>query len=177
MNLDNIDIQSFLDNLILYDYMLFGGVFVLFILFLILAILLRKRFALALVFVLLSLVTLILGSTIGYIQLHKYLFKNTTKVVSHKKLTFTNAVIINATLTNNSKYNFENCKITVSMFKLTKNRYKNYLFKFKPFKKKSILQYDIQKNEKRNIKIIVEPFTYKKDYNISIKADCKGKLK
>ena len=35
------------------------------------------------------------------------------------------------------------------------------------------LEYDIVKDELREFKIIVEPFTYTKDYNISIGASCK----
>jgi hypothetical protein len=36
----------------------------------------------------------------------------------------------------------------------------------------SIFEKDIPKGESREFKMIVEPFTYSKDYNISIKSEC-----
>ena len=50
---------------------------------------------------------------------------------------------------------------------------KDFILKLKPFKKMSILEYDILKGDVREFKIIVEPFTYSKDYNVSIGASCK----
>jgi hypothetical protein len=37
----------------------------------------------------------------------------------------------------------------------------------------SIVQNGIKKGETIDFKIILEPFTYSKDYNISVGADCK----
>jgi len=173
----NIDIQKFIDNLILYDYLLFGAAFIIFIIFIILGIILRKKLGLALTFILFGFGVLIIAPTIGYIELHNYLFKNTTLITSQKKLEFTKAAVVNGTVTNESKFNFSSCKIVASVYKVSKNKYRNYLLKFKPFKKMSILEYDISKGEKREFKMIIEPFTYSKDYNISIKSDCKGVVK
>ncbi|MEA1956122.1 MAG: DUF2393 family protein [Campylobacterota bacterium] len=167
------NITKFIDNLITYDYILFGSVFVIFIIFIILAIILRKKLGLAIFLVLIAFSTLLIGPTIGYIQLHKYLFKNTITMTSQKKLEFTQALIVNGTLTNESKFNFEQCKIKASIYKITTNEYKNYLMKFKPFKKMSIYEEDIKIGETINFKMIVEPFTYSKKYDISLKGDCK----
>jgi predicted membrane protein len=164
---------AFIDGLIVYDYILFGVSFILFILFIILALLLRKRLFIALFFVLLGFATLMLGPTLGYMQMHKYLFKNSTKILSQKKLNFVEAVVVKATLTNESKFDFSECKITAKVYKVSKNKYKNYLFKLKPLKKMSILEYDLPKGQTRELKIIIEPFKYKKDYNISLGAECK----
>jgi hypothetical protein len=164
---------AFIDGLIVYDYILFGVSFILFILFIILALLLRKRLFIALFFVLLGFATLMLGPTLGFMQMHKYLFKNSTKILSQKKLNFVEAVVVKATLTNESKFDFSECKITAKVYKVSKNKYKNYLFKFKPLKKMSILEYDLPKGQTRELKIIIEPFKYKKDYNISLGAECK----
>ncbi len=164
---------TFVHGLIMYDYILFGLSFFLFILFVILALLLRKKLGLALFFLLLGFTTLVLGPTLGYMQMHKYLFKNSTKLLSQKRLHFVQAVIVKGKITNESKFNFTECKITAEVYKVTKNKYKNYLFKLKPFQKMSILEQNLQKGETREFKIIVEPFTYKKDYNISLGASCK----
>jgi len=166
-------ITAFIDGLITYDYILFGGSFVLFILFIILAIVLRRKTTIAVIFVLLGFVVLVAGPTIGYIKMHEYLFKNSVTLISQKKLSYSKAVVVKGKLTNESKLNFKSCKITASAYKVTKNKYRNYLLKLKPFKKMSIDELDIPKGSTINFKIFVEPFTYAKDYNISLGADCK----
>lgn len=164
---------TFIHGLILYDYILFGLSFVLFLLFIIFALVFRKKLIIALFFVLLGFATLILGPTLGYIEMHKYLFKNSTKLISQKRLHFVQAVIVKGSITNESKFDFKECKISAEVYKITKNKYKNYLLKLKPFQKMSILEHTLPKGQTREFRIIIEPFTYKKDYNISLGASCK----
>ena len=166
-------IQAFLDTLIMYDYILFGASFTLFVLFIILGIVLRQKVALAVFLVLLAFAILLLAPTLGRVFMHDYLFANTATLISQKKLEFTEAIVVKGTLVNDSRFNFEECKITAHVHKVSKNALKNYLFQFKTIKKMSILEYDIQKTTSRDFKIIVEPFRYKRDYNITIGAKCK----
>lgn len=166
-------ITAFINELVLYDYILFGSVFVLFLLFIILAIVLRKKVGLSIFLILISFSILTLGPTLGYIKMHEFLFKNSTKLISQKRLSFTPAVVVRGSVTNESKVDFKSCKITASAYKLSKNIIKKHIYPLKPFKKMSILEDNILKAETREFKIIVEPFTYSKDYNISIKASCK----
>jgi hypothetical protein len=168
-----VKIQEFVDGLIVYDYILFGTVLLLFVLFIVLAILLRRKLGVAIFFVLLAFATFLLGPTLGYIELHKFLFKNETLLISQKRLHFTPAVIVKGRLTNSSNLNFKSCKIRANAYRVTKNKYKNYIYKLKPFQKMSIIEKDIKKGETREFKIIVEPFTYKGDYNISLEASCR----
>ena len=169
----NSKIESFLNELIAYDYILFGGAFTLFILLIIVGILLHKKVGLSIFLILLSFSILIFGPTIGYVKMHDYLFKNSTQVVSHKSLTFTQAVVVRGTLLNESKFDFQSCKITASAIKSTGNALKDYIFTFKPLKKMSILEYDVARSELIEFKIIIEPFTYSGDYNITVEARCK----
>lgn len=166
-------IQAFLDTLIMYDYILFGASFALFILLIILGIVLRKKIGLAIFLILLAFGILLLAPTLGRIFMHDFLFANTTTVISHKKLEFTEAIVVKGTLENASRFNFEECRITANVHKVSKNALKNYLFQFKTIKKMSISEYDIMKASSRDFKIIVEPFTYERDYNITIGAKCK----
>ena len=105
--------------------------------------------------------------------MHKFLFKNSTQLISQKKLNFTQAVVVKGTLKNESKFDFKMCNITASAYKVSGNAIKDKILPFNPFKKMSILEYNILKGEVREFKIIVEPFTYSKDYNISVGASCK----
>ena len=167
------NLGTFLDSLITYDYILFGTVFTVFLLLVFLGIILRSKTVLALLLILSAFIILIVGSTVGYMQMHKYLYKNTTSVVSQKKLTFTEAVVIHGLLNNTSKFDFKSCKITACAHKVSDNALKNYLYRFKPIRKMSMLEYDIKKGQEREFKLILEPFTYSKEYNISIGADCR----
>ena len=166
-------ITAFIDGLIVYDYILFGSVFALFILFVILAIVLRKKVVLSVFLALFSFVFLIVAPVIGYMQMHKFLFKNSTVLISQKKLNFTKAVVVKGVLKNESKFDFKSCKITASAYKVSGNAIKDMIFPFNPFKKMSILEYDIKKGDEREFKIIVEPFRYSKDYNVSVGASCR----
>jgi len=166
-------ITAFINELVTYDYILFGSVFILFILFIILAIILRKKVALSIFLILLSFLILVLGPTLGYIKMHDYLFKNSCELISQKRLSFTPAVVVKGSIINESKVDFSSCKITASVYKSSKNIIKKHIYPLKPLKKMSIWQENILKGETKKFKIIVEPFTYKKDYNISIKASCK----
>lgn len=166
-------ITIFLNGLITYDYILFGVIFALFLLLIILGIVQRHKIVLALFLIVSSFIILSVGSIVGYIQMHNYLFKNISSITSQKKLTYSQAVVVYGAVKNTSEFDFKSCKITASAYKITGNALKDYLFKFKPFKKMSILEYDIPKGQEREFKVILEPFTYAKDYNISIGADCR----
>jgi len=166
-------ITTFINGLITYDYILFGSVFGVFLLFLILAILARNKVGLSIFLILLSFIILALGPTLGYIKMHEYLFKNSTKLTSQKKLEFVKAVVVKGTLTNESERNFSSCKITAKAHKVSKNDLKNYIYQFRTLKRMSIIKENIQKGETINFKILIEPFTYSKNYNISLEAKCK----
>ena len=166
-------LTAFMNGLITYDYILFGSVFALFLLLMILAIVLRKRLGLSIFMLLLSFIILFMGPNIGYKEMHKYLFKNSVTLTSQKQLTFTSAIVIKGSLKNESNFDFERCKITASVHKVSKNALKNYIYGFKTLKKMSILEDNIAKGDARAFKLIVEPFNYKRDYNISLKASCK----
>ncbi|MEA1920474.1 MAG: DUF2393 family protein [Campylobacterota bacterium] len=165
---------AFIDDLILYDYILFGAVAVLFILFLILAILLRHRVGTSVFTIMLAFAILLLGPTLGYKMLHDFLFKNDIRITQIKKLEFTDALLLRGELTNHSKMDFLTCKIKAGAYKVTGNMIPDMLFPFKPFKK-GYLKLDtmIKSGETKSFKLFIEPFRYSKDYNISIGASCK----
>jgi len=166
-------ITAFIDSLIIYDYILFGSVFILFILLIVLGIVLRSKTGLAIFLILLSFAILFLGPTLGYVTMHNFLFKKSVTMTNQKKLTFTKAVVVNGVLKNESRFNFESCYITASAYKVTGNPVKDFILPFRPFKNMSIIEYDIRIGETREFKIIVDPFTYSKDYNISLGASCR----
>lgn len=167
-------IQDFIQHLIIYDYFLFGGVIILFILLLIIAIILRHKLGLAIFFVLIAFGVLTAGPVGGYIALHHYLFKNKIILQEVKALEFTEALLIKGDINNTSKRPFNECTLHVGVHKVTHNQYLDRLYPYIPFKKSSMLiEESISPGESAPFKLFVEPFRYSKDYNITIKADCR----
>ncbi len=166
-------LTAFIDQLMLYDYLLFGGTVLLFILLLILALLLRRRLALALTCVLGAFAILVLGPTIGYVQLHNYLFKHETALTDVKALEFTDALLVRGTLTNTSKRDFERCRVSADVYKVVNNAVLDLFSPFIPFKKGTVVTQPLPKGETAEFKIFVEPFGYTKEYNVSIGAECR----
>jgi len=167
-------IIDFIHHLIIYDYFLFGGIFVLFILLLVLAIALRHKMALAVIFIILAFGVLTAGPVAGYIALHHYLFKN--KIILHevKALEFTEALLIKGDINNTSKRPFNECTLKVGVHKVSHNQYLDRVYPYIPFKKSSMkIEESIAPGASAPFKLFVEPFRYSKDYNITIKADCR----
>ena len=166
-------ILEFIHGLSNYDYILFAGLFFVFLLLLILTLLLRKRAFFASVFLILSLITLFVGPFVGYIQLHDYLYKNSSKITEIKVLEFSPALVVLGHITNESQRDFSTCKINVNIFKVAHNQILDAIFPYSPFQTMQVTETDIAKGETRDLKIIVEPFSYKQDYNVSLGVDCR----
>lgn len=169
----NNKISSLLDGLITYDYILFGGIFLVFVLLIVLSIIFRNKTKLSIFLAIFSFIFLITAPFIGYSIMHNILFKNQTVLTSQKKLEFTNAVVVYAKLTNLSSRDFESCVITASIHRSSSNSLKNYIYKFKPLQKMSIIEEDIVIGNEINFKIIVSPFTYSGDFNTILEASCR----
>ncbi len=167
-------IIAFIDGLILYDYILFIAIGVLFILLLLLALLLRKRMGISVTLIFFAFLLIILAPTLGYTQMHKFLFSNTIILDDVKELEFTNALLITGQLTNISKWPFHSCKIRAGAYKVSGNPVMDMLFPYSPFKKGSvILDTMIEPKASQPFKLFIEPFHYSKEYNITIGASCK----
>jgi hypothetical protein len=167
-------IIDFIHHLIIYDYFLFGGIFVLFLLFLVLAIAFRHKLILAIFFVFFAFSVLTIGSFFGYIQLHHYLFKNKIVLYEVKALEFTEALLIKGEVHNLSKRPFSECNVYAGVHKVTHNRYLDRIYPSFPFKKGALKVVEsISPGESVPFKLFVEPFRYTKDYNITIKAECR----
>ena len=162
-----------LHSLSVYDYVYFGSIFILFLLFIILTLLLREKITLAMLMLLIALVDISLGPTLGYSYFHSTLYKNQITIKKAKKLTFVQAVVIEGELTNKSKFYFKECKIEASILKDTHNKYKNLIFKLKPIKTDILTIKDIPQGKSVSFKFLIEPFKYKKDFNVSVSGVCK----
>ncbi len=167
-------VLSFIDQLILYDYLLFGTIVLAFILILTLAILVRHRIGIAIFLVLVAFGVLSVGSVVGYQMMHRYLFKNTIHLKEVKALEFTEALLIKGDINNTSKRPFRECTLSAGVYKVTHNRYVDPIYPYLPFKKGGMkIEGPIAPGEAAPFKLFIEPFRYSKDYNVTLKADCK----
>lgn len=167
-------IIDFIHHLLIYDYLLFGGIFILFLLLLILAIALRNKMGLAIFLVFIAFGVLTAGPVAGYIALHQYLFKNSIIIHEVKALEFTEALLIKGDINNTSKRPFKECTIHAGVYKVTHNRYIDQIYPFIPFKKGSLtITQPLVPGESEHFKLFVEPFRYDKDFNVTYKAECR----
>ncbi|MBD3810370.1 MAG: DUF2393 domain-containing protein [Sulfuricurvum sp.] len=167
-------ITDFIHHLLIYDYLLFGGIFILFILLLVIAIIFRRKLALAIFLVFLAFGVLIAGPVAGYIILHQYLFKHHLIIRETKALQFTEALLIKGDINNTSKRVFSECTLHAGVYKVTHNKYIDPIYPYIPFKKSSMVLHEtINPGKSKPFKLFVEPFRYSKDYNITLKAECR----
>lgn len=167
-------ITDFIHHLLPYDYLLFGGIFILFILLLVIAIVVRRKVGLAIFFVFVAFGVLTAGPVVGYTILHQYLFKHHIIIKEVKALEFTEALLIKGDINNTSKRPFSECILRAGVYKVTHNRYIDPLYPYIPFKKSSIvLNETIKPGKSESFKLFVEPFRYTKDYNVTLKAECR----
>ena len=164
---------AFLHTLTLYDFIYFGAVFFLFILLILLTLLFRRKLTLALLMLLLAIVDLFVGLTFGFGYFHNSLFKNSVTITRAKKLHFVEAVVIEGKLKNESKFDFTSCRLQATIYKKTPNKYKNLLFRLKPLKSSSITVKNIPKGADVDFKFLIEPFSYKKEIDVSVEGVCK----
>ncbi len=165
--------KELLQGFLLHDYLLFGAIFLVALLLLLVTFLLRKRPFLALLLFMFGAMALVGGSYFAYDYLHAYLFKSRVEIVETKKLTFTKAVVLKAKLYNDSKFDFSECKVEAALHKKLENRYKNLLQSYKYIAKESIIIKDLAQGGVEDIKLLIEPFSYDGEFYAKMEAKCR----
>lgn len=166
-------INAVLDSLIVQDYILFTSVFVLFLVLMILAVYLRRKKNVSRLLASSSFLILLLGPTFGYIQMHKFLFKNGVELIDQKKLEFTKAIVVKGELRNDSSNDFRQCKIIATAYRKTTSELKNYILRLKPIQKSSFIIKNVRMSETKEFKMFIEPFDYEYAYKVGLEASCK----
>ncbi len=166
-------LESFIASLHIYDYILFGASGALFLLLLLLAIILRKKTGLSLSLVLVSFIVIVAGPIAGYQYIHTTLYKTRISDLVIKRLEFSQALLIKGDITNIGRETFHSCTISAKAYKGANNILEEYVNPLKSFQKMSILkEVSMDINDTVDFKLIMEPFTYSNEYNISLKVAC-----
>lgn len=163
-----------LDQLHSYDYIAFAWVGLLFLFLLILAILVRKRTLLSVFIMLLAFIILLLGPFATYETVRFLLYKTETKVTEQKQLVYSNALVVKGNITNKGLENISRCIVKTKLVKPSDNVFMQTINSLKPIKKKTtLLEKEIAVKQESEFKVIFEPFTYSKEFNITVSSECR----
>lgn len=166
-------IKALVNSFHLYDYVLIGASAGLFLLLLLLAIVLRHKTLTSLLLIIFSFIVIAVGPVIGYKFVHGTIYKHSITDMLIKPLAFSEAILIKGTLTNQGRQTFNSCQINAKAYRGADNFLEELVYPLKPFLETSIVTEDaLDVNSSMDFKILLEPFTYAKEYNISVKANC-----
>jgi hypothetical protein len=166
---------TYLRHLGAYDFIglvWFGFTFLALI---VLAIFIAKRSsALALLLIIFALIFFAIAPFALKYKLNDYLRPTSTHVHTVKKLTFSDSIIIEATLNNLSSKDFSICLFQTQLFKKTSQEgIRKYLAQLKPLANQSILvRQPFLAGESFEYKTLFDDFSYAGDVEATLKAEC-----
>ena len=108
---------------------------------------------------------------VGYF-LDQNLRARSLELVSQKKLTYSDTLLIDLKLTNLSKKPFKYCRIDLKFYRSSGSFLKNQINMLKPIlREKTILKDTVDINETRRIQSVINNFKFT-DYNITASSEC-----
>lgn len=159
----------------LYDYLALGWFFLTFFVLIILAILVAKRSSsFSLFLIILALIFFVVAPFVTKFKLNTLLRPTTTEVSSVKKLTFSDSLIVEMTLHNHAKKDFNACLVQTSIIKKEPlEGWRFYLNRLKPIANQSILvKQSLPQGETLEYKAVFDDFTYTGEIAAYINVEC-----
>lgn len=164
--------HNFADALTIYDYLALTLLLLLFLLCIVLAIFARNRAGLAVFFALIAFTLLVAGPFGVKIALDSIIRSNSIEITNVQKLNFSDALVIDGTLTNKGKVNFSKCDIKVSVVKEYANQYLQMLFNLKPIMTKKHTVEGIEIAQSVQFNIVIDQFTLNDGFITNAKGEC-----
>ena len=169
-------LKDFINNLTIYDYLVFGVLGLLFILFLILTILPRNPM-LRLFMLLITILTLIVGPFGVKFGLDSIIRKTELNISETKRLTFANTLIVVGNIKNLGKIDYKECKITTTVIPKSESIYLKYFNMFLKPLYKSYDSIDLQGlplkiDEDMDFRVSINNFTLTKDFEVDVRGSC-----
>ncbi len=167
-------IKIYFHNLGLYDYIGFGIVGVVFLLFFILSfILLFKKPTIGVLLLLFTFALPPLGVYGVHTLLQKTIRKSKLTIKKIKPLHFTNALLVIGKIDNLSKREFKKCYIEFIITRKSKSRFKSFLYRLKPIATRTIyIHRSIKAKSSYNFKKILDDTIYRKNDKLFGKIAC-----
>lgn len=166
-------IVAFIKTLTSFDYMGFIIAFFLFVIFLVLALMLRKKSKRAAILAIFAFLSLFGAPIAMHMLVKSTLFKSRAELESVKKLYYSDTLLIKGLLHYEGKYDAKHCTVAVAVYKVHNGFIKDLANKIKPYKKGfCILDRNFTKGDITDFKVVIEPYLYEGDYNLSLKTEC-----
>lgn len=166
---------TYLRHLELYDYLALTWFIVTFVLLIIFAIVIAKRSsALSLLLIFLALIFFVVSPFAIKFKLNEALRTTHTEVLSTKKLTYSESLLVDATITNNSQKVFKRCLIQTKLVKKnTSEGILAFINTLKPIANQSMLVQDpLKEGETLEHRTVFDNFSYPADVVAYISAEC-----
>jgi len=170
-----ISFLTYFKHLGMYDYLGLAWFCLTFLVLIVLAIFVAKRSSyLSLLLIILALIFFIIAPFALKYKLNSLLRSHTIELQLVKKLTFSDSVIVEATLLNTSKQPFRICLVQTKLIKkIPTQGIKSMLATLKPLANQSILvEANVPQGEVFEFKTIFDGFVYSGEIDANIKAEC-----
>ncbi|TKX31217.1 DUF2393 family protein [Campylobacter estrildidarum] len=165
----------YVTHLYLVDFMLILFVFFLFVCITFLCVFLRHRPVIALFIIAINLIFCFVIYIFGYKLIDREVRGRKIEIIAQRMMQTSGDLIVDFNITNTSKNNFKECKVTAKIFKnpLSKDNIINkYKDQFVPFRQKSQELKDLKKNTTQFQRIAFENFNYENNYTVGIVSEC-----
>lgn len=170
-----ISFLTYLRHLGTYDYLALGWFIVTFLILIVLATIVAKRAStFSLLLIISALLFFIIAPFLLKFKLNTLLRPTSVEIHMVKKLTFSDSVIVEASIHNVSEKDFKLCFVQTTIIKQNATEgIRSYLNLLKPIANQSILvQQSLPKGEILEHKAVFDDFTYKGEIVAHIKTEC-----
>lgn len=177
MNIDalKLSLLTYVKHFGLYDYLAFGWLLFTFLALIILASLIAKKSSVASLFmIIIALILLVVSPFFIKLKLSEITRATITEISLVKKLTFSDSLIVEGSITNHSTKDFSLCLVHTTVFKQTDAQgIKAFVNRLKPIANQSILvKQTLLKEGVMEFQSVFDDFVYSGDVNASLSAEC-----
>ena len=177
MNIDalKLSLLTYVKHFGLYDYLAFGWLLFTFLALIILASLIAKKSSVASLFmIIIALILLVVSPFFIKLKLSEITRATITEISLVKKLTFSDSLIVEGSITNHSTKDFSLCLVHTTVFKQTDAQgIKAFINRLKPIANQSILvKQTLLKEGVMEFQSVFDDFVYSGDVNASLSAEC-----
>ena len=166
-------LTRFFDTIGTYDYIGFFLSIFLFLLFLIIYLLLRKHIKRSIFLAIIGFSFLFMGPVFSHKLVKNTLYNSEANITTVKQLHYSDTLLIKGVLHYKGIKDASHCLVSADIYKKGKNMVKDFVYNLKAYRKGSHkLDATFSTGTNKNYKIVIEPFAYKGDYNISISSGC-----
>lgn len=170
-----LSLLTYLKYFGLYDYLAFAWLIITFLVLIILASLIAKRSSVAaLLLIIFSLILLVVSPFFIKIKLGETLRQTSHEITMIKKLTFSDSLIVEGLIYNQSKKDFTLCLVQTFIIKQTNMQgIKAFINLVKPISNQSIfIKEDFPKESSMEFQTVFDNFKYNGDVNATLKVEC-----